>query len=578
MSISVLKRGLDLLNDDLKGVAGGQKQKRSTKASANTNKQGVRKQIRRLKAHNKTTVKDKQIRNAIEEYRKKQKKNQMDSNLQYFLRTSYKMPESCTKKEEISKIKPPARPPPPDPLKIRLSLRKHDQTCNLSPETQNIPPYLAVLSDKSSDKDVPPARPPPPVFTRSLVHQNSETEDLNSHTESSTVDIYDKEIPCPNGNHEETDDGLTYDVRPHERGLRNCTTPEICLPPRPVVPPRLSLTLPRKHLLGQSLSAEHAEHIYESIDNVMPQDKSGGRGLSFTLTRKGRYATYHSQTERSQVDGDCTTRELDILLEWWGNVVVLENLTLDCQEEETETKPLISLAQRVKTAMRLYDLLLVQRCTDLLNHITELHCTADSLIKSNKKARVAKLTGGTTGAVGGVTIAAGLALAPLTFGASLVATGVGIGIVAAGGVAGVSASFSKKQKGNRLKDKVEKITESFKAQIDDILTCLRFIHLRMAQLRKQDLAEIKEMGAPLEKIAKVAQEMENIHSVDIISGCFKTLEDMDFYFLEEGDPRTRRIFKTKLAYKVHEVANKLKVTMDQLIRIKNLFLSVDNST
>ncbi|KAM9483402.1 active regulator of SIRT1 isoform 1-T1 [Clarias gariepinus] len=91
----------------LSDVTKGQKKKRTKKASVmeqiSTNKQGVRKQIRRLQAHktsrkNKATVKDKQIRNALEEYKKKQKKSQLDSNLQYFLKTTHKMQETCTNK------------------------------------------------------------------------------------------------------------------------------------------------------------------------------------------------------------------------------------------------------------------------------------------------------------------------------------------------------------------------------------------------------------------------------------------------------------------------------------------------
>lgn len=227
--------------------------------------------------------------------------------------------------------------------------------------------------------------------------------------------------------------------------------------------------------------------------------------------------------------------------------------------------------------MRLYELLLVQRCTDLLNHITELHCTADSLVKSSKKTRVAKLTGGTTGAVGGVTIAAGLALAPLTFGASLVATGVGIGIVAAGGVTGASASFSKKKKWTKLKEKLEKILNVYESQIEDILACLRFIDTGMEHLRKQSDSKLKELGAPLEKIARVAQEMENINSTDVISEYFDVLQGLDLYFSEEDDSGTKKYSNSQLALKVHEVADKLKECVDQLLRIKKLFRSVDDN-
>lgn len=225
--------------------------------------------------------------------------------------------------------------------------------------------------------------------------------------------------------------------------------------------------------------------------------------------------------------------------------------------------------------MRLYELLLVQRYTDLLNCITELHCTAESIVKSGKKARIAKLTGGTTGVVGGVAIAAGLALAPMTFGASLVATGVGIGIAAAGGVTGASASFTKKKKGTQFKDKVEKIINNYNTQIEDILACLRFINIGMEHLRKKDDSKLKEMGTHLEKIARVAQEMENINFIDVSNECFGILQALDIYCSEE-DNQVKKNSKSQLAQKVHEVADKLKECVDQLTQIKKLFLSVDD--
>ncbi|XP_036425948.1 ribosomal protein S19 binding protein 1 [Colossoma macropomum] len=105
MSASMIRKGLELLSNDLKD-AGKSHKKSSQKVSVmdqiSSNKKGVRKQIRRLQAHSraaksKTTVKDKRVKNALEEYRKKQKKSQLKSNLKYFLGTSYKINEHHTK-------------------------------------------------------------------------------------------------------------------------------------------------------------------------------------------------------------------------------------------------------------------------------------------------------------------------------------------------------------------------------------------------------------------------------------------------------------------------------------------------
>ncbi|XP_017548414.1 ribosomal protein S19 binding protein 1 [Pygocentrus nattereri] len=105
MSASMIRKGLELLSSDLKDAGKSQKkssQKVSVMDQISSNKKGVRKQIRQLQAHSrsaksKTTVKDKRVKNALEEYRKKQKKSQLKSNLKYFLATSYKTNEYHTK-------------------------------------------------------------------------------------------------------------------------------------------------------------------------------------------------------------------------------------------------------------------------------------------------------------------------------------------------------------------------------------------------------------------------------------------------------------------------------------------------
>ncbi|KAG5278808.1 hypothetical protein AALO_G00102980 [Alosa alosa] len=108
MSASMVRRGLELLSEDLKDVHSGQKQKkRKAGASArdliSSNRQGVSKQLRRLQGHqgaakSKATVKDKRVKSAIDEYRKKQAKSHLSSNLQYFLGTSHSTKQSATQK------------------------------------------------------------------------------------------------------------------------------------------------------------------------------------------------------------------------------------------------------------------------------------------------------------------------------------------------------------------------------------------------------------------------------------------------------------------------------------------------
>ncbi|XP_062403101.1 ribosomal protein S19 binding protein 1 [Sardina pilchardus] len=108
MSASMVRRGLELLSGDIKDVHSGPKhKKRKAGASArdliSSNRQGVSKQLRRLQgqhgaAKSKTTVKDKHVKSAIDEYRKKQAKSHLSANLQYFLGSSCSTKQSATQK------------------------------------------------------------------------------------------------------------------------------------------------------------------------------------------------------------------------------------------------------------------------------------------------------------------------------------------------------------------------------------------------------------------------------------------------------------------------------------------------
>lgn len=90
MSASVIRRGLELFSEK-----DGEKHKKKKKMSSN--KQRVHKQIRPA-VRNKSTVKDKHIKSAVDEYRKKQKKSQLTSNLEYFLNADYKTQSKHTGK------------------------------------------------------------------------------------------------------------------------------------------------------------------------------------------------------------------------------------------------------------------------------------------------------------------------------------------------------------------------------------------------------------------------------------------------------------------------------------------------
>ncbi|XP_061685866.1 ribosomal protein S19 binding protein 1 [Syngnathoides biaculeatus] len=113
MSASLVRRGLELLSNDIKSDNKAKKKKKqrqsvtpnlaAAKALVSTNRQGVTRQVKRLQGRlgpgkSKATVKDKRIKCALDEFREQKKKNQMEANLKYFLRTEAKATISDTLK------------------------------------------------------------------------------------------------------------------------------------------------------------------------------------------------------------------------------------------------------------------------------------------------------------------------------------------------------------------------------------------------------------------------------------------------------------------------------------------------
>lgn len=109
MSASLIRRGLELFDDDFKDASKVKKKKKQqTPSSAtvmelvSTKRQGVTKQVKRLQGlgpgKSKATVKDKKIKSAVEEFKKKQGKSQMSANLKYFMDTDCKAEKSDTSK------------------------------------------------------------------------------------------------------------------------------------------------------------------------------------------------------------------------------------------------------------------------------------------------------------------------------------------------------------------------------------------------------------------------------------------------------------------------------------------------
>ncbi|XP_042615209.1 serine/threonine-protein kinase Nek1-like [Cyprinus carpio] len=100
---------------------------------------------------------------------------------------------------------------------------------------------------------------------------------------------------------------------------------------------------------------------------------------------------------------------------------------------------------------------------------------ADGLGTVYYNTTVGSLTGGVVGLAGGITSIVGLILTPFTLGASLIVTGVGIGVAVAGGVTAGVSNVTKvvNQRSNR--QKVKLIIAELQEKITSTICCIQII-------------------------------------------------------------------------------------------------------
>lgn len=134
-------------------------------------------------------------------------------------------------------------------------------------------------------------------------------------------------------------------------------------------------------------------------------------------------------------------------------------------------------ADRVFMAARLFVHLFNQQEASLHQRVSELLAIADAADNFHKKTVQASVGGGVASVAGSITTITGLALAPFTFGTSLIVTAVGIGVATAGGIASASANITDTMHSRTGRTKVEQIISGYQEEIKDIKECLQFLQV-----------------------------------------------------------------------------------------------------
>lgn len=279
------------------------------------------------------------------------------------------------------------------------------------------------------------------------------------------------------------------------------------------------------------------------------------------------------------------TQEILEMLRWLKVVSKTEYMTTSLYgvSLEEEIRSFHHTAMNLKKALRLFNLLMMKRSEPLRDHISELTSTSDALDKALKRKKTIQVAGGTTGAVGGVTALVGLALAPVTAGASLIATVVGAGMAASAG--GVSARAAKVKKKIITRDGVDRLISDYIDKVKDIEHCLNFILSGMNELRRYDIARLQRAGAQPDalKIAhltrSVFNNMETIRRNSVTQAGGMSSErllqgfakELDYYFTEKDGKKLKKSRKSRFSGRVRLLSVNLQDELDYLNHMWELF-------
>ncbi|XP_051919582.1 uncharacterized protein si:cabz01007807.1 [Hippocampus zosterae] len=267
--------------------------------------------------------------------------------------------------------------------------------------------------------------------------------------------------------------------------------------------------------------------------------------------------------EYGEGDGDGDT---DSLMEWWYTVEKWYEVPSDEEtKQRDDSESFTVLADKVNRGLRVFNKVFMERAEVFWQHVVKLHALADHLSTFHQKAKAAGITGNTTAAVGGVTAIAGLALAPFTFGASLIVTAVGVGVATAGGITSASASISDNVNIMQERKKVEAVLQEYEFDFRGLADILHFVNHGLYKLRghpflrsgTQHYSEDWEVRKAVQMISLVdSPVMRAMEVTDAILRLVQGLHGgMEKYFKDSRN--LKRAFKKQVVARIKEAANVL---------------------
>ncbi|XP_034470850.1 uncharacterized protein LOC117779094 [Hippoglossus hippoglossus] len=274
---------------------------------------------------------------------------------------------------------------------------------------------------------------------------------------------------------------------------------------------------------------------------------------------------------------ECEDGDTDSLMEWWNTVEQWDELPSDDENRvvhEDESRSFSALADKVHRGLRVFNKVFTERAEVLWQSIILLHAITDDISDFHKKAKVAGIT---TTAVGGVAAIAGLALAPFTFGASLVITAVGVGVATAGGIASASVAMSDNSNNMHDRKKVEIALKEYEGHLLDLGKILHFIDKGLYKLRghpflrsgTQHYSENWETRRAVQIISLVDSPV--MRATEITDGAIASVQGlfrgMDKFFVKDSR-ELKKGCRREVVAQIKDVANVLNTTVVELNTIR----------
>uniref|UniRef100_A0A3P8QTQ9 Uncharacterized protein n=1 Tax=Astatotilapia calliptera TaxID=8154 RepID=A0A3P8QTQ9_ASTCA len=169
------------------------------------------------------------------------------------------------------------------------------------------------------------------------------------------------------------------------------------------------------------------------------------------------------------------------------------------------------------------------RQPDMLKFLEDLEQCAVQLDRMNKGAKISSITGSSVGAVGGVLSIVGLALSPVTAGASL---GLSIGGTAMGILSGTNSAvttFTEMRVKRREKNKANKVFQKFTKDVQNIKNCLGKvisqptdnIEVGFYKNMCMGFGKVGSVGKKIHTLVKDASNVKLVKSKNLVTGSGK---------------------------------------------------------